>query len=212
VPPSETLDALSGWMRIFQLRDGHRYSTDDLLAAWYGTQCCPSAARVLELGSGIGSVGMIAAWRLQGAHFTTIEAQTESVRLAKKSIALNGLEQRFTLIAGDFREPSLLDREARFDLVLGSPPYFPIEAGVAPDHPQKVSCRFEMRGNISDYCAVAARHLGPGGVFACVFPVQPAHQMERVRLAARDAGLTLLRMRSIVLLSLIHISEPTRPY
>src|SRR3954466_570043 len=59
----ETLDAISGHFRIFQLRKGHRFSTDDVLTAWYGTSWAPSAGRILDLGSGIGSVAMIAAWR-----------------------------------------------------------------------------------------------------------------------------------------------------
>src|SRR4051794_2221293 len=85
----ESLDALSGHYRIFQLKKGHRYSTDDLLTAWYGTTWCPSARTALDLGSGIGSVGMIAAWRLQGARFTTVEAQDISVALARKSAQFN---------------------------------------------------------------------------------------------------------------------------
>ena len=85
VEPGETLDAISGYFRIFQLANGHRFSTDDVLTAWYGTSWCPTARTVLDLGSGIGTVGMIAAWRLPSAKFVTVEAQEESVRLAKKS-------------------------------------------------------------------------------------------------------------------------------
>ena len=55
VPPAETLDAISGHFRLFQLRDGHRFSTDDVLTAWYGSSWVPTAATVLDLGSGIGS-------------------------------------------------------------------------------------------------------------------------------------------------------------
>src|SRR6188768_3998059 len=97
VPPDETLDFISGHFRIFQLRDGHRFSTDDVLAAWYGTTWCPSASTVLDLGSGIGSVATIAAWRLPGARMVTIEAQEMSVALARKSVAFNGLTDRVDL-------------------------------------------------------------------------------------------------------------------
>ncbi|MCM2280072.1 MAG: methyltransferase domain-containing protein [Oligoflexia bacterium] len=195
----ETLDALSGHFRIFQLADGHRYSTDDLLAAWYGTLCCPSATRALDLGSGIGSVGMVAAWRLAGARFVTIEAQEESVKLARKSAALNGLTERYEIRQGDFRDPAILASDERFDLVLGSPPYFPLGSGVLGNHPQKVACRFELRGTVWDYCEVAARHLAWGGVFACVFPIDPAQQLERVLEGAERAGLTIIRRRAIAL-------------
>lgn len=192
----ETLDAISGHFRIFQLRDGHRFSTDDVLTAWYGTSWCPSARTVLDLGSGIGSVGMIAAWRLPGARFVTIEAQADSVRLAAKSRDYNGLRDRYEIRHGDFRDPALLATDETFDLVLGSPPYFPLGSGIEGDHPQKIACRFETRGCIDDYCLIASAHLTPGGLFACVFPEA---QRARVEIAARENGLAMVRRRPVVL-------------
>jgi tRNA1Val (adenine37-N6)-methyltransferase len=195
IPAGETLDAISGHFRLFQLEDGHRFSTDDILTAWYGTSWTPSAGRVLDLGSGIGTVGMIAAWRLPGARFVTVEAQDDSVRLARKSARYNGLDDRYVIREGDFRDPSMLGEDERFDLVLGSPPYFPPGTGVPGDHPQKVACRFELRGDVGDYARVAAAHLAAGGLFACVFPEV---QRARVEAAAREAGLVIVRRRPVV--------------
>ena len=197
--PGETLDAISGCFRLFQLTNGHRFSTDDVLTAWYGTSWCPSARTALDLGSGLGTVGMMAAWRLTGARFVTVEAQEESVKLARKSAAWNGLNERYEIRQGDFRDAEVLSAGEKFDLVLGSPPYFPLGSGVEGDHPQKVACRFEMRGSIADYCAVAARHLERGGFFACVFPVAPEEQHQRVRDGAAAAGLVIVRWRPVVL-------------
>jgi tRNA1Val (adenine37-N6)-methyltransferase len=195
VPADETLDAISGHFRVFQLRDGHRFATDDVLTAWFGTSWVPAAATVLDLGSGIGSVGMIAAWRLPGARFVTIEAQEESVRLARKSAAYNGLETRYEIRCADFRDAAALADDERFDLVLGSPPYFPLGTGIEGEHPQAVACRFEVRGNIADYAGVAARHLAAGGVFACVFPEEQRH---RVEAAAHTSDLVIVRRRPVV--------------
>lgn len=199
VEDGETLDAISGHFRLFQLKDGHRFSTDDVLTAWYGTSWCPTASTVLDLGSGIGSVGMIAAWRLLGARFVTVEAQARSAALARKSARWNGLEPRYEIREGDFRDPASIRDDESFDLVLGSPPYFPADAGLHGAHPQKVDCRFEMRGDIGDYCATAARHLARGGLFACVFPVTPESQHRRVRESAVAAGLAIVRWREVVL-------------
>lgn len=199
VEPGETLDAISGYFRLFQLRNGHRFSTDDVLTAWYGTSWAPCPRSVLDLGSGIGTVGMIAAWRLPGARFVTVEAQADSVRLAQKSARWNGLEDRYEIRLGDFRQPGVVRPEETFDLVLGSPPYFPPGSGVEADHPQKIACRFEMRGNIADYCAAAARHLARGGLFACVFPVNPAEQKRRLEEGAAENGLAMVRWRPVVL-------------
>lgn len=195
----ETLDAISGHFRLFQLKNGHRFSTDDVLTAWYGTSHCPTARTVLDLGSGIGTVASIAAWRLPGARLVAVEAQEESVRLARKSVAWNGLSERYEIRQGDFRDEGVLRPEERFDLVLGSPPYFPPGSGTEGDHPQKIACRFELRGTIADYCQAAFRHLAPGGLFACVFPVAPEEQHERIRGGASQAGLSLVRWRPIVL-------------
>ncbi len=198
VGADETLDYISGHFRLYQLRDGHRFSTDDVLAAWYGTSWCPSARSILDLGSGIGSVATIAAWRLQGARLVTVEAQAASVALARKSARYNGIDDRCDIREGDFREPGVLDGSERFDLVLGSPPYFPLGSGVEGDHPQKVACRFEVRGDIRDYCHAAAAHLAPGGVFAAVFPLPDGHHA-RMLAAAADAGLSMVRTRPVVL-------------
>jgi tRNA1Val (adenine37-N6)-methyltransferase len=197
VEPHETLDAISGHFRLFQLRDGHRFSTDDILTAWYGTSWCPTAQTALDLGSGIGTVGMICAWRMPNARFVTIEAQPESVALARKSARYNALTDRYEIRQGDFREPGVLHPEERFDLITGSPPYFPLETGSQSEHPQRVACRFELRGTVADYCAVAARHLATGGFFACVFPVEPA-QLLRMEAGARDSGLVIVRKRPVI--------------
>ncbi|HYC91702.1 MAG TPA: methyltransferase [Thermoanaerobaculia bacterium] len=194
VEEGETLDYLCGWYRIFQYAKGHRYSTDDVLTAWYGTTCAPRVARAADLGSGIGSVALISAWRLPGAAFCTVEAQEISLRLARKSVRYNGLESRFTLLHGDLRDASLLP-QASFDLVTGSPPYWPSGTASASAFEQAVPARIEVRGSVVDYAAAASRILAPGGVFAFVFP---AIQLERVLAALDAAGLALLRRRDVV--------------
>jgi tRNA1(Val) A37 N6-methylase TrmN6 len=198
IEPHETLDAISGRFRLFQLRAGHRFSTDDLLTAWYGTSWCPTARTALDLGSGIGSVGMICAWRLLGARFVTVEAQPESVALAEKSARYNGLTERYEIRTGDFREPDVLRADEEFDLITGSPPYFPLDAGVKSEHPQKIACRFEARGTVADYCSTASKHLAPGGFFACVFQIEPTPQLARVQAGAKAAGLTIVRQRPVI--------------
>jgi tRNA1Val (adenine37-N6)-methyltransferase len=197
VESCETLDAISGHFRLFQLKAGHRFSTDDILTAWYGTSWCPTARAALDLGSGIGTVGMICAWRLPGARFVTVEAQPESIALARKSARYNGLIDRYEIREGDFREPGILRDDERFDLITASPPYFPPETGVKSEHPQRLACRFELRGSVADYCAVAARHLAPGGFFACVFPTEPA-QLTRIESGAKAASLVIVRKRPVI--------------
>ncbi len=193
VEEGETLDYFAGNFKIFQYAKGHRYSTDDVVTAWFGTMCAPRVERAADLGSGIGSVAMIAAWRLPGARFWTVEAQEASIRLARKSVRYNGLEERFTLLHGDLRDPDLFASLPPFDLVLGSPPYFPPGSAREAEHPQAVPARIEVRGTVADYARTAARILAPGGVFAFVFS-----DRGRAARAVELAGLTLVRTRDVV--------------
>jgi tRNA1(Val) A37 N6-methylase TrmN6 len=167
---------------------------DDILIAWFGTVCCPRPGRIADLGSGIGSVGLAAAWRCPGAEVHTIEAQAISVQLARKSVAYNQVQDRYFIHQGDLRDPDLFQGEQPFDLVLGSPPYWPVGTRSEAEHPQAVSARLEVRGDVADYAMAAARILAPGGIFACVFP---SDQSERAAEAYRSADLVLLRRQDI---------------
>ena len=195
VEEGETLDYLCGWYRIFQYAKGHRYSTDDVLTAWYGTTHAPRVERAADLGSGIGSVALISAWRLPGATFCTVEAQDISIRLARKSVRYNGLGSRFTLLHGDLRDESIFADQAPFDLVTGSPPYWPAGTATEAEHPQAIPARIETRGSVVDYARAAARILAPGGLFAFVFPTA---QSDRALDAVSEAGLALIRRRDVV--------------
>jgi tRNA1(Val) A37 N6-methylase TrmN6 len=191
----ETLDGLCGRWCIFQLEKGNRFSTDDLVTAWYGTTWCPRAGRIADLGSGIGSVALLAAWRCPGAVVHTVEAQELSLRLARKSIRYNGQEDRIFPRLGDLRDPELFGGEAPFDLVLGTPPYWPEGDRLPAAHAQSVPARLEVRGSIADYALAAARLLAPGGLYACVFPND---QRERALTALRAAGLLCLHRREVI--------------
>lgn len=191
----ETLDYLAGHFKIFQYERGHRYSVDDALVAWYGSSWAPRVERACDLGSGIGSVALFVAWRLPGARLVTVEAQDISLRLATKSVRYNGLEHRFTLLHGDLRDDELLDGQGPFDLVTGSPPYWPVGTRSEAEHPQAIPARLEVRGDVSDYAQAAASVLAPGGVFAFCLP---SEQRERALEAVRASGLVLLRRRDAV--------------
>lgn len=195
VSENETCDAIAGDYRLYQYKDGHRFSTDDVLVAWYATSSGVRAEKVLDLGSGIGSVGMIAAWRLPFAQFVTVEAQTISTKLARKSREYNQLQDRYEIRESDFREKAWLKEGESFDLVMGSPPYFPETDGVIAEHPQKAACRFELRGTVADYCEAASRALAPGGMFFVVFP---RNQEDRTLQGTKAAGLKILKSREIV--------------
>jgi tRNA1Val (adenine37-N6)-methyltransferase len=185
-----TLDRLTGDWRIFQLRRGHRFSTDDLLTAWAAVRAQPEARRLLDLGAGIGSVGLLALWKLPAAaRLAMVEVQAVSHALACRTVHYNGLTTRVTPHLQDLRHWA----SGEFDLVMASPPYFPMGWGVRPQHAQKVAARFELYGDVFDYCDAAARVLADTGVFCfCHAADDP-----RPELAIARSGLTLVRRQAV---------------
>jgi tRNA1Val (adenine37-N6)-methyltransferase len=194
--PDEDLCWLAGNWRILQRTDGHRTSLDDLVTAHLATMLMNRPpARCLDLGCGIGSVLLFVAWRFPETRLVGVEAQAVSAGLARRSIAWNGIGDRAVVVTDDFRTAAVLKTEPRFDLVTGTPPYFPIGAGPESDHVQRAPCRFEHRGGVEAYCLAAAPMLAAGAPFvAC----QAWNQRERVEPAAAAAGLRLVRWREIV--------------
>jgi tRNA1(Val) A37 N6-methylase TrmN6 len=163
-----SISGLAGPLRIFQRLRGHRHSIDDALTAWYALQKCPGAMRCLDLGAGVGTVGMIVLWGLADqATLTCIEAQETSFTLLHANLECNQLLARATAIHGDLRE---FTADSKFPLITGSPPYFPRHAGQLPEDAQKACARFELRGHVGDYARTAKRCLQDDGFFIYCFP------------------------------------------
>lgn len=182
-----------GW-KILQRKHGHRHSTDDLLTGWYAAENTdPDRKRLLDLGAGIGTVGLLLLWRSPDARLTCIEAQEVSFGLLEKNIERNDLAERVRAIHGDLRHVRL-DGET-FDVVTGSPPYFDPKDGIVPLDSQRAHARFELRGDVRDYCRAASAALAPGGRFVFCFPT---NQRARAEHAVAEANLAIVTSRDVI--------------
>jgi len=190
----EDLCWLAGDFRILQRLDGHRWSLDDLVTAWVASRLVEKPARIVDLGCGIGTVLLFLTWRFPSAQLVGVEAQAESAALARRSLVWNAVTDRVEVRSGDLREPSSV-ADGPFDLVTGTPPYFPPGTGVESSRPQCAPCRFEHRGGIEDYVQASARLLAPG---ARAVLCQGASQTHRVAPAAEQAGLAIETQLDVV--------------
>lgn len=105
------VSGLVGPYRIFQRKKGHRHGLDDAVTAWYALQKTPPVKKTLDLGTGVGTVGLAVLWGLgQGTELTCIEAQDISYRLLSENIAGNELNGCVQAIHGDIRDLDLGER------------------------------------------------------------------------------------------------------
>ncbi|MEZ4287981.1 MAG: methyltransferase domain-containing protein [Polyangiales bacterium] len=147
-----TDDPITDTFRVYQRKRGHRYSVDDVVTAYQAVHAKPNAMTYADIGCGIGSVLLMVAYKLERTNILGVEAQDASYELVVKNVGRNGLTDRVELVHGDLRD---LVYEARFhkhfDLVTGTPPYFPPGHATPSPDPQRRYARIEYRGGVEAY-------------------------------------------------------------
>jgi tRNA1(Val) A37 N6-methylase TrmN6 len=182
-------DLLTPDVRVFQRLQGHRFSSDDVATAFVAWQEKPDARRIIDLGCGLGSVLLLLAWKLPSARLVGVEAQDESFALLERNVSRNGLSDRVTIQHGDLRDESLASTcGSGFDLVTGTPPYFPPNASVDARDAQRAYARIEYRGGVEAYLEAGARLLAEEGAMVLC---GDARADERVVRGAAACGLSL---------------------
>lgn len=192
-----TDDALVGSWRILQPRKGHRWSTDDLLCAWFArdtmTRLQRTPDRALDLGCGLASVALMLAWCWPELMVTGLEKQPHRLDLARRSVARNGCGPRVHLWLGDVAEaPMVFWDQPRWPLVTATPPYWPPATGTHTTD-DKARCRFDLLGDVETYARVVPALLAPDGIFVMVYDGR-----QRERLARATLGLVPLRKRAVI--------------
>ena len=197
-PEDATYDALVANWSIYQRENGHKTSTDDVLTAWYAAKNMGLRApnRYLDLGCGIGSVLLLTSHALRPQLSIGIEAQAQSALMAQKTVSQLPTDLSIEVMHSDFR--SVIDTKLRgsFELVTGSPPYFPVGTGTMSKDYQRSACRFELRGGVEAYCVSAAEAMSETGTFILVHQTE---WNERVLKAAEQAELYLQNQLNVLM-------------
>ncbi len=127
-----------------------------------------AGARVLDLGTGNGIIPILMAAKTEAEHLTGLEIQPESVDMAKRSVLLNDLTERVSIVEGDIKSASGLFGAAVFDVVTCNPPYMPGQHGLVNSDQAKALARHEIACTFEDVAREAGKLLRPGGTFYLV--------------------------------------------
>ena len=125
-------------------------------------------ARVIDLGTGTGIIPILLEAKTGAAHLTGLEIQPDSADMARRSVKLNGLENKIDIVTGDLKEAGSLFDAASFDVVTSNPPYMIGQHGIANPEDAKAIARHEVLCTLRDVIEQAAKLLRPGGNFFMV--------------------------------------------
>ena len=123
---------------------------------------------VLDLGTGTGIIPILMEAKTEASRFVALEIQEESAEMARRSVALNGLEEKITIVTGDIKEAGSLFDAASFDVITCNPPYMIGQHGLVNPEDAKAIARHEILCTLEDVIAQAAVLLKPGGNFFMV--------------------------------------------
>ena len=156
---------LGGRVRLLQPRRGYRVAVDAVLLA--AAVDATAGQRVLDLGAGVGAVGLCLAMRMPGISVTGIELQPAFAELAERNARLNGVEDRVSTLVHDLAR-ALPGNLGAFDHVATNPPY--LSAAVADPSPDagKAVATVESSADLARWLAVAAAALKPEGTLTLI--------------------------------------------
>ncbi|WP_296329586.1 methyltransferase [Reyranella sp.] len=122
---------------------------------------------VLDLGAGVGAVGLCIAARVPDCHVTGIELQPALAALAARNAVLNDAADRVVTVVHDLAHP-LPPGLGPFDHVVTNPPYLP--AAVADPSPDrsKALATVESSADLARWLTVATEALKPAGTLLVI--------------------------------------------
>lgn len=168
-PPALTDDAfLGGALRILQPREGYRAGIDAVLLAAAAPVRASRKERVLDVGAGVGVVGLAVAHRMPRANVTLVERETTLADLARGNIERNGLGGRMRVVQADVTKPlddlpGLRPEAESFDHILANPPYNAEGAGTVSVETLKAASNVMPGGNLARWARFMAAMARPGG-------------------------------------------------
>ena len=153
---------LDGRVEVAQPADGYRVAVDAVLLA-AAVEAVPGAS-VLDLGCGVGSVGLCLAWRRPDLTITGLDREPVFVACARDNAARNGMAERLRIFEADLRAPL----PQKFDHVAMNPPYLKAGTATVSAHPLKAAATAESDATLADWIAAARDALKPGGVLTLI--------------------------------------------
>lgn len=178
--------------KIIQNREGFCFGMDAVLLS--GFSLVKPGEKAVDLGTGTGIIPILLEAKNQGIHYTGLEIQEEMAEMARRSVALNHLEEKISIVTGDIKEASRLFGGASFDVVTSNPPYMNDSHGLKNPELPKAIARHEVLCTLYDVTREAAKLLRPGGRF---YMVHRPHRLAEIITVLKDCRLEPKRMKLV---------------
>ena len=189
----ERLDDLQcDGLKLIQRPDVFRFGTDSVLLADFANP--RPRDRAVDLGCGTGAIALLMAAHRPGLEVDGVELQPEIADMARRSVALNAMEDRVRIHNLDMRDAWRTLGAGRYTLAVCNPPYGKLGAALESSGEAKRVARHEGDLSPGDIARTAGMLIKNGGRFCVIYPAPRAFEMMR---AMHENHLAPKRLRTV---------------
>ena len=172
----ERLDDLqNNGLRILQKPDGFRFGMDAVLLAHFSR--LRPRDQVADLGTGTGVLPLLMCQTEPTASFYAFEWQPDMADMARRSVQLNGLEQRIRVFDDDLRNAPVILGHESMNGVVCNPPYGKKGSVIPNPMEERLKARHETDCAIAEVLQASAALLRNQGRLWMVFPAPRALEL-----------------------------------
>ncbi len=163
----ETIEDLQlDGLRLIQKKKGFRFGVDAVILSNFAK--VKAGDSILDIGTGTGVIPILLSAKTKAQHLTGIEIQEHFAEMAKRSVDLNGLGDRISIVQGDIKDWLTIFGKAKFDLVVTNPPYIEHKTGLENESESVTIARHEVKCSLEDIVSAASGVLKPNGRLAMI--------------------------------------------
>lgn len=188
---NEELQALGNGLNVI-VSEEHHFFTDTILLADFSKPKKHETA--VDLGTGCGTIPLLWCRESPPKHIYAVEIQENGADMALRSVEMNNLTEKITIMNEDLRNLKGKFVHGSMDIVVCNPPYKPMGTGVVSSGKSHSIIRHEKTCTVDDVLATASDLLRFGGRFClCLRP----ERLTDVLLSMREHKIEPKRLRMV---------------
>lgn len=154
---------------ILQPENGYRVGIDAVFLA--AAVPLKTKQTVLDVGCGVGSVGLCLLARMPDLKVKGLEVQALYTDLAKENAKANGVEKQFKVVEGDiFAKLGAKLKHNDFDHVVTNPPFYEDKSSPASPVEAKRLAHHGTAFKLADWLKQAGKYVKPKGLLSFIYP------------------------------------------
>lgn len=159
--------------KIIQNTEGFCFGIDSVILSDFAKNL-RNDSKVMDLGTGTGILCILLSGKTKLSHIVGVEVQKDVADMANRSIRLNSLDNKISILNENILNLENIYEKGSFDVIVTNPPYKKENTGLQNENEKKLISRHEITANLEDFIRVSKNMLKDKGEFYMV------HRPERL--------------------------------